>query len=277
MDWRLTMKLYQVKQDNPNNSNSQNRQDNGMEEQITLPDLHTALRINLSSRQTIAFVGAGGKTTSIYTLAKELSSLGKRVVITTTTHMFLPDDNGVLEENKELLLKQLNISGIAVAGIPCTEKKALGKMSGISTPFYQWIRRVADYILVEADGSKRLPIKVPANHEPVLPDETDMVVVVGGLSCLNQPLNECCHRWELAMELLECSPNKIIEPKDMANLLTKGYFYNKENIQLPSYLPRKIYLNQCDNKNMDKQALKVIANLKIEGISIDNIIAGNLL
>ena len=39
---------------------------------------------------------------------------------------------------------------------------------------------LSDLVLVEADGSKRLPCKVPADHEPVLLPESDIVVAVLG-------------------------------------------------------------------------------------------------
>lgn len=256
------MKLYQI---------------DHLSKEILPPNLYTALGINLSFNQTISFVGAGGKTTTIYTLAKELASLGKKVIITTTTHMFLPEENGVFEENQEKLLYQLDHLGIAVVGIPCTEEKSLGKMTGVSTTFYRDMKHAADYILVEADGSKRYPTKVPAPHEPVLPEDTDMVVVVGGLSCLNQPLMKGCHRWELASKLLDCEPDKVIESKDMADLLIKGYFSEREECPALHRLPKKIYLNQCDNEELYVKALEVIYYLEEQSIKPEHITTGNFL
>lgn len=256
------MKLYQI---------------NHLGKSISPPNLYTAFGVDISSNQTISFVGAGGKTTSIYTLAKELSSIGKKVIITTTTHMFLPEKNGVFEENQDHLLWQLNHRGIAVVGKPCTKKNALGKMTGTSPAFYQWMRTVADYILVEADGSKRFPLKFPASHEPVLHNDTNIVVVVGGLSCLNRPLIDCCHRWELVGSQLKYEPTKLIQPKDMANIIIKGYFDNEKEQKNPCQSSTKIYLNQCDNENIYKQALEVINNFKKEEIKREHIIIGSLL
>ena len=51
-----------------------------------------SLGININEKNIISFVGGGGKTTSIYTLARELSNLGKKVLVTTTTHMHMPKD-----------------------------------------------------------------------------------------------------------------------------------------------------------------------------------------
>ena len=55
---------------------------------------------------------------------------------------------------------------------------------------------LADVVLVEADGSRRQPLKCFGPHEPVIPPRTDCIVHVAGLSALGRPLDEICFRWE---------------------------------------------------------------------------------
>ncbi len=239
---------------------------NSSEELITQASMWKAFNLDLTQRMVIAFVGAGGKTTSIYQLANELASLGKRVIITTTTHMFLPITYGVLKEDKEMLLRMLDLSGVAVAGIPCGD----GKMTKVSDSFYEWMTTVSDYILVEADGSKRLPIKVPGKHEPVLPKNTDLVIILAGLTCLSRPIMECCHRWNLATEILDCQPAHKISEQDAARLIEAGYCKQLN-------IPFKILLNQCDNSELQKKAIEIIYNLKLQGIAAENIAACNFI
>src|ERR1017187_6974379 len=46
--------------------------------------------ITLPPHPLISIVGAGGKTTTMYTLASELAERGNRVVTTTTTNIYFP-------------------------------------------------------------------------------------------------------------------------------------------------------------------------------------------
>ena len=55
-----------------------------------------ALNIDINKKNIISFVGGGGKTSLIYELGNELRKLGKKVIITTTTHMFMPQNKVVL-------------------------------------------------------------------------------------------------------------------------------------------------------------------------------------
>lgn len=237
---------------------------NRAKELFAKESMYQTFGLDMCKKQMVAFVGAGGKTTTIYHLAKELALLGKRVIITTTTHMFLPTEYGVLVEDRDALLNMLNTKGIAVVGIPCGD----GKMTKVSDSYLEWMKTVSDYILVEADGSKRLPIKVPDKHEPVLPIDTDLVIILSGLSCLSRPLMECCHRWHVAMEILNCQPTHTIVPKDMAMLIKQGYCK-----QLA--IPFKILLNQCDDDILKLKALEIINELIEHKIDAEEVVVGN--
>lgn len=61
--------------------------------------LYEGLEIDLNKKYVISFVGGGGKTTSIYKLADELTRKGKRVIVTTTTHMQMPKNKVILNNN----------------------------------------------------------------------------------------------------------------------------------------------------------------------------------
>ena len=71
----------------------------------------------------IAVVGSGGKTTRIHKLAKYYRSLGKKVFVTTTTHMKKEPETVIPTYAKDLL-NPLNESGYCMAGTLTTTKGA---------------------------------------------------------------------------------------------------------------------------------------------------------
>ena len=118
----------------------------------------------------IAAVGSGGKTTLLYTLAREARERGLSVLLLPTTHMQLPERDGVLTGRAEDVIEKLKKDGFAVAGVPVgsSEIKKIG-FPGWET--YEKAGAFADLVLVEADGSRRLPLKYPNATEPVVPED----------------------------------------------------------------------------------------------------------
>ena len=88
-----------------------------------------------------------------------------------------------------------------------------GKITFPGEECYREICREADLILVEADGSRGLPVKYPGPREPVIPDNVNMILCVCGLSGLGRPGQAVCHRWELA----PASRNGSGEPEEFAS------------------------------------------------------------
>lgn len=123
----------------------------------------------------------------------------KKVLVTTTTHIFRPQDEFLAMNEKQL--QEIWAAG-HWAVIGATEEKDQQKLK---MPEIDWMRQameLSDLVLIEADGSKRLPCKVPADHEPVLLPESDIVVAVLGLSALGRSLKECCFRLEKAKAIV---------------------------------------------------------------------------
>ena len=110
------------------------------------------------------------------------------------THMFRPAAYGVLTQRAEDAALQLEQKGLAVAGTVSGEEK----IAYVGDELYRQICPMADLVLVEADGSKRLPVKAPRPGEPVVPENADMVLAVLGLSALGEPAEEKCFRLEQA-------------------------------------------------------------------------------
>ena len=73
---------------------------------------------------------------------------------------------------------------------------------------------------MEADGSRGLPLKAPAEHEPVLPAGTELVIAVAGMSCAGMPLATVAHRPERYANLTGLAPDAFITPNAVARVLT---------------------------------------------------------
>jgi probable selenium-dependent hydroxylase accessory protein YqeC len=70
-------------------------------------------------------------------------------------------------------------------------------------------------VLVEADGSRGLPFKAPADHEPVIPSSATLVVVVVGIDALGRPIGETAHRAERVLALTGRSVDDPVTPEDI--------------------------------------------------------------
>lgn len=164
-----------------------------------------------------AVVGAGGKTTLIHTLARQYRQAGKRVFVTTTTHMYIEPDTLLTADAGEIL-RALEDTGYAMAGV------AEGiKIRALPQTVYHRVCRAAEEVLVEADGSRQLPLKVPGPNEPVIPENAERILVVCGLRALGQPLGQAVHRPELAAALLGIGEDACITGAHIRTLVREGY------------------------------------------------------
>lgn len=164
-----------------------------------------------------AVVGSGGKTTLIHRLAEKYRSQGKTVFVTTTTHMRIEPDT-LLTDNAEEIRQRLKETGYAMAGQPEGEK-----ITSLSPAVYKAACACADMVLVEADGSRGMPLKHPSGSEPVIPDNADEILVVCGLNALGRPAKEVCHRLEKVTACLGIDGDAKITPQHIQRLLNEGY------------------------------------------------------
>ena len=158
-----------------------------------------------------AIIGGGGKTTLLYRLARELEGRGS-VIVTTSTHIFKPTD-------LPFALTAGKVSGILCVGMPCEN----GKLSAPQQSFRE-LTALADYVLVEADGSAGRPLKAHASHEPVIPREANQVICVVGASGLNRPAAVKVHRPERFMAL---AGSDTASPAAVAAVLNKEALHTR--------------------------------------------------
>lgn len=132
---------------------------------------------------------------------ENLSSLNKNI-LTLNEKILLPGEDihseEALKNPKALLQRKVlslwNKSKRPILCLGTLEKN--GKLSPFPLPFSA-LEKMADYVLVEADGSKRLPGKAHGQNEPQIPKESQRTILVFGASALHKPISEVIHRVEI--------------------------------------------------------------------------------
>lgn len=189
-------------------------------------------------KHTICLVGGGGKTTVMYELAAAWAACGRRVLVLTSTHILQPAD-GSFAADVPAVQNLWQQRRYAVIGTP---ELSTGKLTAPPQDLYEALQLQADVILCEADGSRHHPCKVPAEHEPVLLPDSDIVLAVAGMDALGNSLQQACQRPQLAAALLGCSAEKIIDAQMLASLLLSEQGAHKNVGKRTFY----IVLNKCD-------------------------------
>lgn len=216
---------------------------------VKCESLLTAL--GLFGTPVVSVVGAGGKTTLITRLAEEYRRNKTPVIVTTTTHMAAENQPWfLLEPSPERAREILEQEGMVWVGVPVQEKM---KMPPVS--FLEEILQWGCPVLIEADGAKHHPLKVPAEHEPVILPQTTHVVSVYGLDAVGKTFQEVCFRTELACEILGKTENDIVCPEDIAALMLSEQG-GRKTVDVPE---TKIEKSRSGNfAKVDRQARKDI-------------------
>ena len=182
--------------------------------------------LQLRRGDIVSLVGAGGKTTAMYRLAQELSNDGWRVVTTTTTMIRSP----AREQSKKLTVEAdpdvalQRVEAALRAGGPITlvaeRLEARGKLRGIDPGLLPALGKLADVVIVEADGARGRSLKAPAAHEPVVPPATTTLVPVVGIDAVGHALDDTiAHRAELVASLTDHTLGEAITTSLVARLL----------------------------------------------------------
>lgn len=195
-------------------------------------------------RGVTAIIGGGGKTTLMYTLARELER-ENRVIVTTTTHILAPEHMRVLlSPSLDEVKESVNIGQAVCIGARDGEKLTT---SGIDE---RLLASIADYALIEADGSKRLPLKAHDMHEPVIPPCAKDIILVMGMSALGKSVGESVHRKQILCDICSCTEADTVTAEMAAHLV------NAESLHT------KVFLNQTDAADA-KEVLKLAKLIKM--------------
>lgn len=219
-----------------------------------------AIRLNKNSR--LAIVGGGGKTTAMFQLARQFPS---PVIVTTTTHLgveqgVLADVHFALEEDAQFpdLSKAISENKVVlITGKPHADARLGSIPSQIMDQVKVFVDEREIPLIIEADGSRKLPIKAPAENEPVIPDWVNEVVVVVGLSSVGKLASEeIVHRFEHFSGISGVRPRDAISFEHIEKMLSHPMGGLKS---IPPKARRMVLLNQADDEMLAEGA-RVLAD-----------------
>lgn len=198
-----------------------------------------------------AVVGAGGKTSYIQKWARHYREEGYRVFVTTSTHMEIEEDT-VLSDDPSLIIETLQKNGYVMAGIQDQHK-----IKALSYETYLAVCQQADIVLIEADGSKNLPLKFPNQEEPVIYPNVDEIVIVCGLHSLGTLAIDSVHRLELAEKFYPLSADTVITARIIQSIVQKGYIEPLSK----KYYDKKISIEpSCDTSLYQRSIASLMKN-----------------
>jgi molybdenum cofactor cytidylyltransferase len=224
--------------------------------------------IRYSTPDSMAFVGAGGKSTAIFSAARELTTSNngiapiRNVLVTTSTHFGTRQAKEAdlvccIQSSQDIHKLQVKIPiGVMLIYGKQSNDRLGGLEPGLLEEMHQLTEENNLPLLIEADGAHERPLKAPAEHEPAIPEFVKVVVVVAGLSGLGNPLNgEWVHRPEIFAEITGMQPRETItvEAVEKELLNNRGGLKN-----IPLGARQVALLNQADTPELQSQA-KTIA------------------
>ncbi|MFZ4618716.1 MAG: selenium cofactor biosynthesis protein YqeC [Rectinemataceae bacterium] len=214
-----------------------------------------ALAPHVNGVSVVAFVGAGGKTSAMFALARSFAGEGKRVLVTTTTRIFHPGARSEREgrgfgtvitldgqSSPDAIDRVLSAGPRVVLGL--TDGDDSGKLAGVAPELLSACMADFDVILIEADGSRGLPLKAPAAHEPVIPAFCGAVVGTIGLDAPGSAMDgQTVHRSEIFGALVACAEGEAISFGHLAKLASaRGGLFKGS----PRGARRIVLLNKSD-------------------------------
>lgn len=212
------------------------------------------------SSPVICAVGAGGKTSTLHRIADEYVCAGRKVCVVTTTHIIKEEQPYFLSDPTIKELEEtMEIYGQVWAGVTA----AGGKLQSLSQDMMSKVMGLGVPILIESDGARRLPVKVPDVHEPVIDRRATHVLSLYGLDAVGKQISDVCFRSEKAEMILKKKKTEIITPDDIVNLAFSNRAGRKGCPDSASYT---VILNKADNEMRIRQALEICAKLNKKGI-----------
>jgi molybdenum cofactor cytidylyltransferase len=239
--------------------------------------------LGLRDNEVVSLIGAGGKTTTLLHLAKELRDAGKKVLVTTTTKIFKPskphvDKLYIVEDIDALLCETAKFDPPLIIG--AGSKIDDGKLLGLPA---RWLDEIGtkkhfDAVLIEADGAASRLFKVPSETEPVVPATTGLTIWIFSIKIVGKPLDATLvHRPERAAALSGTALGAAVTEELILQLARHPEGALKG---IPSGSRKVAMINQADSPEeiqRAKQLGKALLDLEFDRIVVNSFFNNNLL
>lgn len=219
----------------------------------------------------IAVCGSGGKTTFCKQIASEYAKQDKKVCVTTTTHMWYDDDvKSSFIAGADTIHTAISVTPGKIYYIAnLNEKKQL--ITPLNESEYKSICENYDYVVIEADGSRSMPMKIPKDgFEPVIPQNANEIIIVVGMEAMGREIGAVCHRFNefygKDVFLKSIDPNTKVTERLIDDFLNhyyyepikKRYSEAKVSIYKNTFDISFASISSYDNKNIIKKVAVVL-------------------
>ncbi len=228
----------------------------------------------LARGEMVALIGAGGKTTTMFHLAKELRRQGYKILVTTTTKIFKPakphvDRLFLVEDVQSLINISAEITGPVIIGAGCGVNRE-GKLLGMPVAWLDQLNanNIFDAILVEADGAASRLLKVPDNGEPVIPPSCQTTIWVVAIKVIGKPFtDDWVHRAARARDLLGVAADTTVSEELLLQLLQHEAGCRKS---IPPASRQLALINQADSP--EEMAAAQELGVKLQKLNFDKVV-----
>lgn len=227
--------------------------------------------LSLGNKGVVSIVGAGGKTTLMYTLANQLVSAGKRVLTTTTTKIFKPTPEEcpltILSKRSDEIIEKAHLlmQDNPHITLGAEYEPLSGKLIGVYPDVLADIQEsdLFDYIIIEADGAARKSLKACSFNEPVVPEFTDCLVSMAGLDVVGKPLAE---QWVFRSNIFSNVTKRPLASKITESDIAEMLLHDIASITAIKPDVIKIaFLNKADNLHLQNVGNKIAALIEERG------------
>ncbi|RLM88789.1 selenium cofactor biosynthesis protein YqeC [Haloarcula sp. Atlit-7R] len=199
---------------------------------------------------TTCFVGAGGKKTTMATLAARL----EQAVVTATVRIPIFDGwvaDVVVTESPRSAIDGATAWPLGV--VPAQERP--DRYRGYDPETVADLADIASPILVKADGARMREFKAPSDREPQLPATASTVVPIASAHVVGEPLmDDIVHRVDEVATITGRAPGDEIRPRDVAAVLASGRGGLKD---VPADATAIPLLNMVDDERLETNARAV--------------------